>query len=218
MGRNTTRRTAPPRGARAPAWDDIRFLQARTRIAQAAARLIAEHGITDWSAAKRKAAREVGLEQHHALPSREDIERALMEHHALFGGERHAAMLRAKRIEALKWMRRLARWSPLLVGGVAAGWAGEHSDIRLELVADDPKALEMSLASEGVSYSALPPGGEPSPDSIGAELRLDGPRVGVRLSVVSPFLRRSRPRRDDEPRLDIGALEALLEESEPAGG
>ncbi len=192
----------------------MRFQQARTRIAQAAARLIADHGITDWSAAKRKAAREVGLEQQHALPSREDIERALLEHHALFGGERHAAALRAKRIEALRWMRRLERWSPLLVGGVAAGWAGEHSDIRLELVADDPKALEMSLASEGVRYAALPPVSDSSPDSIGAELRLDAPRVSIRLSVVSPFLRRNRPRKDDEPRLDIEAVEALLEASE----
>ena len=32
-------------------------VQQRTVIAQAAARLIAEHGITDWSMAKRKAAR-----------------------------------------------------------------------------------------------------------------------------------------------------------------
>lgn len=216
MARNTTRRAAPARGGRGPAFDEVRFQQARTRIAQAAARLIADHGMTDWSAAKRKAAREVGLEQHNALPSREDIERALMEHHALFGGERHAEALRGKRIEALKWMRRLERWSPLLVGGVAAGWASEHSDIRLELVADDPKALEMSLASEGVRYVALPPGGDSSPDSIGAELRIDAPRVSVRLSVVSPFLRRSRPRKDEEPRLDVAGVEALLD-TESAG-
>ena len=41
--------------------DDLRALRDRTRIAQAAARLIAEHGITDWSLAKRKAARQLGL-------------------------------------------------------------------------------------------------------------------------------------------------------------
>jgi hypothetical protein len=32
----------------------------------------------------------------------------------------------------------------------------------------------------------------------------------VRLSIVSPYVRRSRPRRDEEPRLDIPAVEALL--------
>ena len=33
-----------------------------------------------------------------------------------------------------------AKFSPHLTGGVAAGWATEHSDIRLELVANDAKS------------------------------------------------------------------------------
>src|SRR6266511_1199589 len=36
-----------------------RDAQDRTRIAQVAARLISEHGLTDWSLAKRKAARQL---------------------------------------------------------------------------------------------------------------------------------------------------------------
>ena len=41
--------------------DSPRALRNRSRIAQTAARLIAEHGLTDWNAAKRKACRELGL-------------------------------------------------------------------------------------------------------------------------------------------------------------
>ena len=185
--------------------------QDRTRIAQATARLIAEHGIKDWSAAKRKAAREVGLHGSAALPATEDIERALIEYHALFDADSHAGTLRAQRTEALRWMRRLARFTPRLVGGVAAGWATEHSDIRLELLCDDPKAVEMALAGEGLHYTALAGRGEDNGGSSPAQLLIDTPQASVRLSIVSPVQRRSRPRRDDEPRLDAVEVAALLE-------
>src|SRR5690242_11299913 len=42
--------------------------QNRQRIAQTAARLIVEHGISDWSHAKRKAARQLMLSEYQALP------------------------------------------------------------------------------------------------------------------------------------------------------
>ena len=42
----------------------------RARIADLAARLIVEHGITDWSLAKRKAARQLLLPERTALPRR----------------------------------------------------------------------------------------------------------------------------------------------------
>jgi hypothetical protein len=198
------------RGAqRREAIGGTRALQARTRIAQAAARLIAEHGIKDWSAAKRKAARQLGLPEGLALPSNEDLEQALTDYHALFGGEAHAASLQEQRAEALRWMGRLEQWQPLLVGGVAAGWATEHSDIRLELVADDSKTVEMLLVSKGVRYAALPARGDESGEAAGAELLIETPASSLRLSVISPVQRRNRPRRD-EPRLDRAELEALL--------
>ncbi len=120
--------------------DGLAVQRDRLRIAQAAARLIAEHGLADWTLAKRKAVRQLLLPETAPLPSNEEIEGALADYHALFGGDAHLNALRRQRIEALAWMRRLAPWDPVLAGGVAAGWATEHSDIRLELVADDPKA------------------------------------------------------------------------------
>jgi len=190
--------------------DTLRRARDRTRIAQAAARLIAEHGLTDWTLAKRKAARQLMLPETTGLPSNDEIEAALADHHALFGGEAHLAALRRQRVEALGWMRRLARWKPLLVGGVAEGWAGEHSDVRVELVADDPKSVEIALAGEGIAYAALPQ----RADDTAAHLRIDSPRAAIRVAIVTAQQRRNRPRADDDVRLDIDELVEILARDE----
>jgi len=184
-------------------------MQNRLRIAQTAARLIAEHGITDWTLAKRKAVRQLMLPERESLPGDDEIAAALAEHHALFRRDSHAGELRAQREEALRWMRRLAQFSPLLTGGVAAGWATEHSDIRLELVAPDAKAVELVLLNAGVEYRAM------SADLEGAaELWLSERGMGIRLSVRTPEQARQRPRRDrhgnEEKRLDADEVAALL--------
>ena len=207
-GRQSSREA--PGGRAGGRGDDLRAQRDRSRIAQTAARLIVEHGIGDWSLAKRKAARQLMLPDTAALPSNEDVEQALASHHALFGGDAHAARLRKQREEGLAWMRRLAPWEPLLVGGVAAGWATEHSDVRLELVADDPKAVEIALAASGVSYAASPPRELADTRAGVTQLRIDTPRAAIRLCILTPQQRRNRPRRDDEPRLTAEALSALL--------
>ena len=148
-----SRGSSPVRGR--PFVPDGRATHDRARIAQVAAKLIAEHGIADWSLAKRKAARSLMLPDRVALPGDDEVAAALVEYHALFGGDAHAATLRAQREEALRWMRRLHEFAPLLTGGVAAGWATEHSDIRLELVANDAKLVELALLNAGVAYRAM---------------------------------------------------------------
>ena len=184
-----------------------RDAQNRTRIAQVAARLIAEHGLADWSAAKRKAARQLMLPERTALPADEEIEAALAAHHALFGGDAHARTLRGQREEALAWLRELAAFEPRLVGGVAAGWATEHSDIRIELVADDSKAVELALVNRGIAYRVAA-GASPH---AAPELFIDTRRGGVRLVVRTPLAARQRPRRGaDDPRLGADALAELL--------
>ena len=186
-----------------------RVQQDRARIAQLAARLIAEHGLTDWSAAKRKAQRQLMLPESTALPSNEELTEALQAHHALFDAAAHAESLHAQRAEALVWMKRLAAWAPLLVGGVAAGWATRHSDVRLELVADDPKSVEITLAGAGVHYAALPHRDD-GVDGRVTHLLIESPRADVRLTIVSEQQRRNRPRHDEDPRLDAAAVAALL--------
>jgi hypothetical protein len=204
MGRRHERTQA----SAVPAFGD-RAAQNRARIAQAAARFIAEHGIADWSLAKRKAVRLLGLPEREALPGDDEIENALIEFHALYGGAAHAARLREQREEALRWMRNLVAFAPELVGGVAAGWATAHSDLRLDLVATDAKDVELALLNAKVAYRTM------HGDRDGAaELYIDSPVAGVRLSIRSPAAARQRPQRDrggSEPvRLDATALAALL--------
>ncbi len=180
--------------------------QQRTRIAQAAAVLILEHGLTDWSYAKRKAARQLLLPENGALPGDDEIEAALFEHQALFGGEAHASQLRARRLLALAWMDRLAAFSPKLYGGLAEGWGGEHQDIRLELTTDDPKAVELRLIDAAIRYHPVPA----ADPTDGITLRADDGASEALLHIDTPIARqqRSKPLRR---MLDRAALAALLE-------
>ena len=182
-----------------------RDAQNRARIADLAARLIAEHGLADWSLAKRKAVRQLMLPERTTLPGDDEIEMALAAHHALFGGDEHVATLRAQREEALAWLRTLNAFEPMLVGGVAAGWATEHSDIRIELVADDSKEVELALINRNVAYRVAPGVAQ----RAAPELLIDTPRGMVRLIVRTPIGARQRPRRD-EARVAADALATLL--------
>lgn len=189
--------------------------QQRTRIAQAAARLVADHGITDFTAAKRKAARELGLPATAGLPGDDEVEDALVSHHALFGGETHATQLRQQRERALTWMRRFAAFEPRLTGGVAAGWATASSPIRLELAADSVKAVELALLNAELRYRPVS-----TRDEGPVELAVDTPETPLDLVVRTPEAARQRPRRDrhgrEEPRLGLREVEALLSPVIPA--
>jgi hypothetical protein len=210
-------RDLPPRATRRHSRDPGSFAgehgrQDRARIAQTAARLIVEHGLTDWALAKRKAARQLLLPDAAGHPSNEEIEAALIEHQALFGGDAQRESLRAQRRCALGWMQRLAAWSPLLVGAVAAGWASPHSDVRIELAADDAKDVEILLASRGVAYRSG--GGQATGTAI--QLLIGDREHAVRLEIVTPNDRRHRTRQDAAVRLDAAALTALLDASPSA--
>jgi len=177
----------------------------RTRIAQAAARLIAEHGLADWSMAKRKACRQLGLGEKEALPGDDEIQQALRDYNSLFRPMAHAEDLRRQRRYALLWMERLKRWNPVLVGGVAAGWATQHSEVRLELEADDTKAVELALINAGIDYSAAQAGQAPP-----GELLVGRGAEAARLIILTPQQRRNRLRRDEDQRMTLGELRLVL--------
>jgi hypothetical protein len=191
----------------------------RRALAQEAARVMAEHGIQDFRAAKRKAADRLGVGVDGALPSNLEVEQALTEYQRLFGAANHDASLRVQRQVALRAMRSLATFSPRLVGPVLAGTATEHSDVQLHLFTDQPELVALELIDRGVEHEV----GE-------SRLRLDAERTrnypavrfalaeqvidatvfpldGIRQAPVSPV--DGRPMR----RADAAEIEALLSAS-----
>lgn len=124
----------------------------REQLAHRAAKLMAENGITDHAYAKRKAAKQLGAIDTHHLPSNEEIDIALRSFRILFQGERHPAILRALRIEALSNMQRLASFHPYLTGSVLTGLAGEQSDINIILFSDDAKAVLLFLLKYNIDF------------------------------------------------------------------
>src|SRR5436305_6409243 len=108
----------------------------RRAVAQEAARVMAEHGIQDYRAAKRKAAERFGITEEGALPSNAEIEASLVAYQRLYAAGTHDVTLQAQRRTALREMRLLAAFSPRLVGPVQAGSATEHNDVQLHLFVD----------------------------------------------------------------------------------
>jgi len=126
--------------------------QMRTRIAAAAARIMAEDGLEDFALAKRKAARQLGAEDTQSLPGNEEIEAELRAYQALYQGEEHRERIRFLRERALEAMRLLEQFRPYLAGPVLKGTAGRYSDIDLQLFTDDGKAVEFFLLDRRIPY------------------------------------------------------------------
>ncbi|MBI5330827.1 MAG: hypothetical protein HZB71_09470 [Betaproteobacteria bacterium] len=124
----------------------------RQMLADAAARLIAEHGIQDYTLAKRKAARQLGLPEGQDMPSNEEIEAALAERQALYEPEELATVLAELRQEAMEVMEVFARFQPALTGPVATGIVSEHSLIELEISAESSKEFEQFLVNQSIEF------------------------------------------------------------------
>ncbi|MCU0762609.1 MAG: hypothetical protein MUF76_06435 [Hydrogenophaga sp.] len=120
-------------------------------IAAVAARMVVEDGL-DFSAAKRRAAKQMGLGPRSALPDNGLMEAAVRDYIAVFCADTQPVELQALRELALLWMDRLSRFRPHLAGAVWHGWATRHSDIHLHLYCDDAKEAEWALLDHRVDY------------------------------------------------------------------
>ncbi|OGA20815.1 MAG: hypothetical protein A3H34_07045 [Betaproteobacteria bacterium RIFCSPLOWO2_02_FULL_67_19] len=125
----------------------------RSRIAAAAARIMAEDGVDDFAMAKRKAARRLGAGDTQALPRNDEIETELRAYRALYQAGEHPAQIAALRREALEAMRALERFNPYLTGAVLKGIAGPHAAVELQLFPVNPKEVELFLLEHGIAYS-----------------------------------------------------------------
>lgn len=119
----------------------------RRQLAYLAARLMAEEGVSDVVFAKHKAARQAGLAEARLLPDNREIEEALRDFQGLFQSDTQPGELRALRLAALALMKDLSAFRPALVGPVLGGTANQHSEITLQLFADDEKAVALFLVN-----------------------------------------------------------------------
>jgi hypothetical protein len=154
----------------------------RRSIAAQAARLMAEDGITDYGAAKRKAARALGATESESLPTNEEIETELRSYQALYQEDEHPQRLRQLREVALEVMAMLEEFRPYLVGGVLDGTAGRYAEVEIDLFADSGKDVEILLLSHGISYEPAESKRQ-GPDTPEARLRLDWNGAPVILAV-----------------------------------
>lgn len=124
----------------------------RQRIAQEAARMIAEHGINDFLTAKTKAAEMFGITDRHVMPRNTEIEEALAEYQRLFHSHDQPQRLLEFRETALKAMKLLCKFEPRLVGSVLRGTASEHADVNLHVFADDPQTVSHFLVEHDIPH------------------------------------------------------------------
>ncbi|MBS1169951.1 MAG: hypothetical protein H6R01_869 [Burkholderiaceae bacterium] len=183
----------------------------RMEIAVAAAKLIAEEGLS-YATAKRKAARQVlgeGRVSHDVLPGNALIEEEVRIYNELFLSDSQPARLRRLRQLALEVMEELAQFDPYLTGAVLNGTAGEHSDIYLQLFADNPKEVEMFLLNRNVNFdvSETPHFRPHRPPVETLSFLREG--EGVHLALYSHDDLRGAVRARDERRLERANLEMV---------
>ena len=188
----------------------------RRQLAYIAARLMAEDGVTDFAAAKWKAARQAGLEDAKLLPDNREIEAALREYQGLYQSEDQPAQLQRMREVAVKVMRDFGEFRPALVGSVLSGTAGQHSDVNLQLFADDPKAVALFLLNRRYRFeegSRRMRRGEQMDEVPRYRLEVDG--IPVTLTVLDRDDERAAPGRaraaaEAPQRARLAEVEALL--------
>lgn len=124
----------------------------RQLVAQQAARMMAEEGISDYAYAKKKAGRQLGVVENSGLPSNLEVEEELKLYNALFLSEEQPENLRDLRKNALFTMQLLERFNPYLTGAVLDGTAGLLSETHIHLYADSIKEVEMFLLNQQIPF------------------------------------------------------------------
>jgi predicted nucleotidyltransferase len=192
-----------------------RDLNLRRHLAYLAARLMAEDGGLDYASAKWKAARQAGLSDDRLLPDNQEIELALREYQSLYQRDEQPAQLRRLREVAVKVMRKLEEFRPVLVGSVLSGTAGHRSDVNLQLYTDDAKMLTLFLLNRQMRFeegSRRIRRGDQLLDVPQFRLQVDG--IPVTLTVLGHdderFSRRGKADADAPLRARLAEVEALL--------
>src|ERR1700679_884094 len=112
----------------------------RRQIALLAARLMYERQESEYFTAKRKAARQLGVEYRYRprdLPSNAEIRDQIQSLANLLEGDSRQDNLKEMRLAALLMMRRLDRFHPKLIGSVWPGHIRKGSDLDIHVFSNN---------------------------------------------------------------------------------
>jgi len=126
--------------------------QIRRNIAAEAARIMATQSLSNYRAAKQKAAERLGANFRSSLPSNAEVESALRVYQGIYGGQQHIYHLQKLRKAALSAMRSLESFCPRLVGPVLEGTADENARVTLHVFNDPPDAIVIHLLDRGLVF------------------------------------------------------------------
>lgn len=154
--RNFSNRTRSPPGnpesGRRPKSHPPDTDQIRQHIAETAARIMAEEGVSDFHAAKRKAADRLGVPESKHLPGNDEVHNALQLYLQLFHSGQLAQNLQRLRRHAAEGMRFLAKFDSRLVGSVLSGTVTATTEIQLHITADSSEEVGLWLDEHQIPY------------------------------------------------------------------
>ncbi|MGB2607910.1 MAG: HD domain-containing protein, partial [Isosphaeraceae bacterium] len=127
----------------------------RRQLAFLAAQMMYLRTETEYFTAKRKAAKQLGVEYRHRpgdLPSNKEIRDQIQAMARIHEGPKRLEHLRDMRLDALRLMRLLARFRPRLIGSVRTGHVRKGSDIDIHIFCDSQALVTDTLDELGLQY------------------------------------------------------------------
>lgn len=127
--------------------------QARVRIANRAAEIIMEEGITDYHFAKKKAAKYLSYQSLDYLPSNDEIDDALKEYQKIYQVDIDPTLVDKIKNEALMIMEIFKSFNPHLVGQLIDGLIPKYPIIQINLYTDNMKEIEYLLLNNNIEFN-----------------------------------------------------------------
>jgi hypothetical protein len=147
---------ATPRWAEIVAPIFMADVRIRRQIAFLAAQLMYySRAESEYFTAKRKAAKQLGIEHRYRpgdLPTNSEIRDQIQAMARMHEGSKRLEHLRNMRLEALRIMRLLARFRPRLIGSVWTGHVRKGSDIDIHIFSDSQALITDTLDAAGLPY------------------------------------------------------------------
>ncbi|MDA9097104.1 hypothetical protein N9J50_02085 [Methylophilaceae bacterium] len=124
----------------------------RLSIANKAAEVIMEEGITDYQYAKKKAVRYLDLDTVDLLPSNDEIDKALLDYRLIFKAELDIELVKTIKTEALRIMKFFESFNPYFVTQLSEGLLPKYPIIQINLFSDNMKEVEYILLNNNIPF------------------------------------------------------------------